>query len=93
MHDATSEFVAPEPGNWQNCTAIPEEVDCIGHNDLGPYNVIYHGADVAAIRSSAVIPRFDWQRDEKHADGYREDIQYILRHRDSLLHHRPGTVA
>ena len=49
MHDAASGFVAPEPGNWQYRTAIPAEVDCIGHNDLGPYNVIYEGADAAAI--------------------------------------------
>jgi aminoglycoside phosphotransferase (APT) family kinase protein len=162
MHDATTGFAAPEPGNWQYRTAIPAEVDCIGHNDLGPYNVIYDGADIAAIidwdfagpssrawdlcyaahrfvplsaprstrafgwdpmpaqaarlrlfteaygdgialpylldllilRLAAISanieqqvqlgnPRFDRQRDEKHTDGYREDIQYILHQRNS----------
>lgn len=172
MHDAASGFVAPEPGNWQYRTAIPAEVDCIGHNDLGPYNVIYHGAEVAAIidwdfagpssrawdlcyaahrfvplsaprstrafgwdrmpdraarlhlftqayggalalpylldllivRLAAICanieqqvqlgnPKFARQRDEKHTEGYREDMQYILRHRDSLLGYRPGTAG
>jgi hypothetical protein len=172
MHDAASGFVAPEPGNWQYRTAIPADVDCIGHNDLGPYNVIYNGTDVAAIidwdfagpssrawdlcyaahrfvplsaprsarafgwdpvpdqaarlhlftqaydgdlavpylldllivRLAAICanielqvqlgnPGFDRQRDEKHTGGYREDMQYIHQHRDSLLRHRPGTAT
>ena len=36
MHDASSGFVTPEPDRWQDRTAIPAEIDCIGHNDLGP---------------------------------------------------------
>lgn len=171
MHDAACRFVAPEPGSWQYRAAIPAEIDCIGHNDLGPYNVIYDGTEVAAIidwdfagpssrawdvcyaahrfvplsaprstrafgwdpvpdqaarlhlftqayggdlavpylldllivRLAAICaniehevqlgnPRFARQRDEKHTSGYREDMQYILRHRDSLLSHRPGTA-
>jgi len=49
MHDATQGFVAPESGRWQSRVALPTEIDCIGHNDLGPYNVVYDGTDVAAI--------------------------------------------
>jgi hypothetical protein len=49
MHDATEGFVAPEPGHWQSRVALPTAIDCIGHNDLGPYNVVYDGTDVAAI--------------------------------------------
>jgi Phosphotransferase enzyme family len=49
MHDATQGFVAPEPGRWQSRAVLPTEIDCIGHNDLGPYNVVYDGTDVAAI--------------------------------------------
>jgi hypothetical protein len=49
MHDATQGFVAPEHGRWQSQTVLPTEIDCLGHNDLGPYNVVYDGTDVAAI--------------------------------------------
>lgn len=49
MHDATQGFVAPEPGRWQSRAVVPTEIDCIGHNDLGPYNVVYDGTDVGAI--------------------------------------------
>lgn len=49
MHDATAGFTPPEPGNWQYRTTAPVEIDCIGHNDLGPYNVVYDGTTVAAI--------------------------------------------
>jgi phosphotransferase family enzyme len=169
MHDAASGFVAPEPGNWQYRTAIPARIDCIGHNDLGPYNVIYDGTRVAGVidwdfagpssrawdlcyaahrfvplsaprsarafgwdpvpeqaarlrlfaaaygddvplpylldllivRLSAICadierqvalgnPKFDRMRDERHADGYREDMRYVLRHRESLLGGQPG---
>jgi len=167
MHDATTAFTAPEPGNWQYRTTIPADIDCIGHNDLGPYNMVYEGNRVAAIidwdfagpsnriwdlcyaahrfvplsaprstkafgwdpipdqptrlrlftdvyghdiapadlldvlivRLSSIAanietqirlgnPRFDRQRDERHADGYREDMQYILTHHERLLHSR-----
>lgn len=36
-------------------------------------------------------PAFDRHRDEHHADGYREDIDYILRHRLALL--RDGSTT
>ncbi|GLV60549.1 trifolitoxin immunity protein [Dictyobacter sp. S3.2.2.5] len=164
MHDATAGFVAPEPENWQYRTTIPAEIDCIGHNDLGPYNVVYNGAKVAAIidwdfagpsnrawdlcyaahrfiplsaprstkafgwdpipdqarrfrmfteaygaslspeylldllivRLSSICanleqqiqsgnPKFNRHRDERHTDGYREDMKYILENRESLL--------
>lgn len=164
MHDATEGFVAPEPGNWQYRTTVPVDIDCIGHNDLGPYNVVYNDTEVATIidwdfagpsnrlwdlcyaahrfvplsapRSTAAFgwdpvpdqparlrkftdayglavapadlldllivrlssiaanietqirlgnPKFDRQRDERHTNGYREDMQYILSNRDYLL--------
>jgi aminoglycoside phosphotransferase (APT) family kinase protein len=49
MHDASSGFAAPDAGRWRYRAAIPAEIDCIGHNDLGPYNVVYDGTGVAAI--------------------------------------------
>lgn len=165
MHDATAGFTAPEPGAWQYRTTIPADIDCVGHNDLGPYNVVYDDDRVAAIidwdfagpsnriwdlcyaahrfvplsaprstkafgwdpvpdqaarlrlftdayglddvtpaalldmlivRLSSIAayietnvrrgnPQFDRQRDERHTDGYREDIRYILAQREHLL--------
>jgi aminoglycoside phosphotransferase (APT) family kinase protein len=164
MHDATTGFVLPEPGNWQTRTSIPADIDCFGHNDLGPYNVVFDGAEVAAIidsdfagpssrlrdlcdaahrfvplsapRSTTALgwdpipdlaarlrlfaaaydanvspadlldllivrlgsiaanmeieiragnPAFDRQRDERHGDGYREDMRYIMQKRNLLL--------
>ncbi|MEU3713218.1 phosphotransferase [Streptomyces catenulae] len=52
--------------------------------------------DLAVVRLSAVAahieqqiragnPAFDVQRDERHADGYREDVRFILAHRATLL--------
>ena len=164
MHDATAGFIAPDADTWQTRTTTPTDIDCIGHNDLGPYNVIFDGARVRAIidwdfaspssrawdlcyaahrfvplsapRSTRAFgwdpmphqaarlhtftaaygadvaseglldllvvrlgsiaaniedhirngnPSFNRHRDENHADGYREDIEYILRRRRALL--------
>lgn len=167
MHDATAGFTPPEPGNWQYRTTIPADIDCIGHNDLGPYNVVYDDTqpdaiaaiidwdfagpsnriwdlcyaahrfvplsaprstiafgwdplpdqparlrlftdtygrgitpadllDPLIVRLSSITtyietqirldnPKFNRQRDERHTDGYREDMHYILTHRDRLL--------
>jgi hypothetical protein len=164
MHDATARFALDADGIWQARTSVPAEIDCIGHNDLGPYNVVYDGARVAAIidwdfaapssrawdlcyaahrfvpLSAPVSARafgfdpvpdqgarlrmfaaayggeispaelldllvvrlgsiaanierevrlgntaFDRQRDERHGDAYRQDIAYILSHREEFL--------
>jgi Ser/Thr protein kinase RdoA (MazF antagonist) len=166
IHDASVGFEPPVPSAWQYRTVIPAEVDCIGHNDLGPYNVIYRGSGVAAIidwdfagpsnrawdlcyaayrfvplsapRSTEAFgwrpvpnqgerlqqflsaygykgsplylldllilrlasiaadierevalgnPEFERHRDERHTDGYREDIAYIIAQRSSWLHY------
>lgn len=52
MHEATTGFTAPDPSTWQARSVLPVEIDCVGHNDLGPYNVVYSGTggtEVAAI--------------------------------------------
>ncbi|MFD2082513.1 Phosphotransferase enzyme family protein [Actinopolymorpha cephalotaxi] len=164
MHEATDGFVPPDEGSWQVRTSVPTEIDCIGHNDLGPYNIVYRGAEVAAVidwdfagpssrawdlcyaahrfvplsapRSARAFgwgpvpdqaarlrtfaaayggdippaqlldllvvrlgsiaatierevragnPAYDRHRDERHTDGYREDIAYILANRATLL--------
>ncbi|MFE6684897.1 phosphotransferase [Streptomyces sp. NPDC057743] len=52
--------------------------------------------DLAVVRLAAVAanieqqirtgnPAFDVHREERHADGYREDVQFLLAHRDALL--------
>lgn len=167
MHDATAGFVAPGHA-WQYRTSIPADIDIVGHNDLGPYNVVYDGTSIAAIidwdfagpsnriwdacyaahrfcplsapRSTKAFgwdpapepvdqgarlrlfadayghadvtpaalldmlvvrlgsiaayietnvragnPKFDRQRDERHTDGYREDLSYILDQCSHLL--------
>lgn len=164
MHDATAGFAARSTAGWQARTAVPAQIDCIGHNDLGPYNVIFAGTEVAGIidwdfagpssrawdlcyaahrfvplsaprttrafgwneipdlaarleaftaaygtdisparlldllvvrlgsiaaniehQVRAGNPAFDRQRDERHADAYREDIEFILGSRRTLL--------
>ena len=50
FHDAAQSFVAPEP--WKPLilsAAGPTEIDCIGHGDLTPWNMIFRGSKVAAI--------------------------------------------
>lgn len=49
MHDVTARFALPVDSVWQAHTSVPAEIDCIGHNDLGPYNLVFNGTRVAAI--------------------------------------------
>ncbi|WP_071656343.1 phosphotransferase [Mangrovactinospora gilvigrisea] len=157
MHDASATFLSTEPNKWQYRTTMPLEIDCIGHNDLGPYNTVFDGTrvtafidwdfagpsnriwdlcyaahrfvplsaprstkafgwdpipdqrnrlrlfveaydfdfsfdeflDVLVVRLASISTniernvhlgnqRYERQRIEKHAEGYREDMQYIL---------------
>lgn len=47
LHDVTSDLTLE--GSWQYRVIAPVELDCFGHNDLGPYNVVFDGTDVAAF--------------------------------------------
>lgn len=50
FHDAADGFVPPEPWNPALLsTAGPTSIDCIGHGDLTPWNMIFHDSQVAAI--------------------------------------------
>lgn len=50
MHDATTGFAAPDPDGWHTHEiALPVDVDCIGHRDLGPWNFIFRGTGVVGI--------------------------------------------
>lgn len=165
MHDATVSFLpaAPASGWRYRETCVPARIDCIGHHDLAPWNLLFDGArvtgiidwDVAApsnrvwdlsylahrfvpLSSARLTRAFGWStepdraarlrliadtyghdvtpaalvdaclvrlggiaahieervrvgdpayrvhRDERHADGYREDMHFLLTHRDQL---------
>lgn len=47
LHDVTSDLALA--GEWQARTVLPVDVDCFGHNDLGPYNVVFDGSEVVAF--------------------------------------------
>ena len=50
LHDAADGFTAPEPGVWARQDAvIPTEINCIGHGDLNPGNLLFHGDQVVGI--------------------------------------------
>lgn len=48
-HDATRAFV-PVDEVWAQCdVAVPADIDCIGHLDLAPWNIVFDGTEVAGI--------------------------------------------
>lgn len=50
LHDAAEHFVAPEPwvpGRYE--VVGPDAVDCIGHGDLAPWNLVFDGTRVRAV--------------------------------------------
>jgi hypothetical protein len=50
MHDATVGFVPVEPDVWGGYdVAVPARIDCIGHHDLAPWNIVFDGARVVGI--------------------------------------------
>ena len=50
LHDAADGFIAPEPGVWARHDAVvPTEIDCIGHGDLNPGNMVFDGDQVVGI--------------------------------------------
>ncbi|WP_285584229.1 phosphotransferase [Actinoallomurus iriomotensis] len=166
MHDAAQGFQPPDPDGWRHReVAVPVHVDCVGHHDLAPWNIVFAGTrvtgiidwdfagpsnrawdlcyvahrfvplssprlsrafgwdgeqpdrparlrlladayghditpelllDLAAVRLSSIAanidqriragdPAFEVHRRERHADGYREDVRFILGERDALL--------
>ncbi|GAA2666979.1 phosphotransferase [Streptomyces lunalinharesii] len=166
MHDATRGFVPPEPDAWRHReVAVPARIDCVGHHDLAPWNLVFDGRhrvtgiidwdfagpsnrawdlsyaahrfvplssprqarafgwpaepdrparlellarayghgvtaaqllDLAVVRLSAIAanieqrvragdPAFAVHREERHADGYREDVRFLLEQRTALL--------
>ncbi|NYH88612.1 phosphotransferase [Actinopolymorpha rutila] len=55
MHDATQGFEPVDPATWHHQdVAMPTRIDCIGHHDLAPWNIVFDGSRVVGI--------LDWDR-------------------------------
>jgi hypothetical protein len=49
LHDATAGF-EPVSGEWNDLeVAAPVRIDCIGHHDLAPWNLVFDGREVVGI--------------------------------------------
>jgi hypothetical protein len=50
LHDAGQGFLAPDPDGWGGYeVAVPATIDCIGHHDLAPWNIVFAGTDVTGV--------------------------------------------
>ena len=50
LHDAIQGFTPPQPGVWGRQEAtVPADIDCIGHGDLAPWNLLFDGDQVTGI--------------------------------------------
>ncbi|GGK79404.1 phosphotransferase enzyme family protein [Mangrovihabitans endophyticus] len=50
LHDATIGFTPPHPGQWsQQEVTVPAEIDCIGHGDLAPWNLLFDDDQVVGV--------------------------------------------
>jgi phosphotransferase family enzyme len=49
MHDATAGFVPVDDEWYHQEYAVPAAVDCIGHHDLAPWNLVFAGTEVVGI--------------------------------------------
>lgn len=50
FHDAGSHFQWPSGEEWEGFDAVrPTHFDCIGHNDLAPWNFVFDGSKVNGI--------------------------------------------
>lgn len=71
LHDATQGFVAPEPERWHRMElAVPAVIDCIGHGDLAPWNILLDGTRVTGI--------IDW--DTAGPSNRVWDLAYLAHH-------------
>lgn len=41
LHDSSTDFTPPNPGNWAYSDSNPNRCDVIGHNDFAPYNMVF----------------------------------------------------
>ncbi len=80
MHDATAGFIAPDPNGWGGYeVSVPAVVDCIGHHDLAPWNIVFDG--------EAVVGIIDW--DSARPSNRAWDLAYVA-HQFVPLHPPAG---
>ncbi len=80
MHDATANFVPVDPAAWGGMeVAVPVAIDCIGHHDLAPWNIVFDGSRVAGI--------IDW--DGARPSNRAWDLSYAA-HQFVPFHPTPG---
>lgn len=49
-HDAAEGFEAPDGAAWDTHeVSMPARIDCVGHRDLAPWNIVFDGSDVVGI--------------------------------------------
>lgn len=49
-HDASQGFEPPDPAGWHALeVTAPLRIDCVGHRDLAPWNIVFDGTDVVGI--------------------------------------------
>jgi hypothetical protein len=50
LHDAADGFIPSVTGpRYSHDVCIPDRIDCVGHGDLAPWNVVFRGSDVVGI--------------------------------------------
>lgn len=49
LHDATAGFIPPDSVWDRQEVTLPVKVDCIGHGDLAPWNLVFDGDQVTGI--------------------------------------------
>lgn len=49
IHDATTDFTAPDPGAWAYIHPDPKACDIIGHSDVAPYNMAFEGEELTGL--------------------------------------------
>jgi hypothetical protein len=50
LHDAAVGFEPSSPGPaFTHDVCVPDQVDCVGHGDLAPWNFVFRGTEVAGI--------------------------------------------
>jgi Ser/Thr protein kinase RdoA (MazF antagonist) len=82
LHDASQGFLAPQPGRWHGHeVAAPVDIDCVGHHDLAPWNIVFDGAQVVGI--------IDW--DFARPSNRAWDLSYAAHHFVPL--HPPDGLA
>lgn len=49
LHDATIGFTPPQPQWGRQEVTVPAEIDCIGHGDLAPWNLLFDNDQVVGV--------------------------------------------